>query len=68
MTPKAVPILGYFVDSSNSSQSFEKTPKVYTMLENPYSDLPHNQAFTFTWFKMFLKMLEYEVCISLNAL
>ena len=37
------------------------------MLENPYSDLPHNQAFTFTWFKMFLKMLEYEVCINTNA-
>ena len=39
-----------------------KIIKVYTT----YSDLPHYQAFTFMWVNMFLKMLEYEICISLN--
>ena len=41
--------------------------KVYTTLENPYSNLPHYQAFTFKWVKMFLKILENEVCINLDA-
>ena len=38
-----------------------------TSLENPYSDLAHYQAITSRWVKIFLKMLEHGVCISLNA-
>ena len=63
--------LSSFMNTQSNLVSYHKTTIVPVSLRlavyHVRKSLLHYQAFTFKWVKMFLKMLEYEVCISLNA-